>query len=55
MMILRRALLYTIGVVLAILLVLLMLTPDKTYDGKYVNFYKYWTDNAYFNEVIGRI
>jgi hypothetical protein len=39
-----------VGLLIVFMLVILIMTPDKTSSGEYTNVWKYWTDNAYFNQ-----
>lgn len=39
-----------LGALIVIMLMLLIMTPDKTKSGEYTNAWKYWTSDAYFNQ-----
>jgi hypothetical protein len=37
-----------IGAFIVALFLACMMTPDKTKDGQYTNFYQYWTSEEYY-------
>ena len=48
MNIISKSAVFLSGLLIVVMLALLIMTPDKTKSGEYTSFWKYWTDNAYF-------
>lgn len=40
---------FIIGLLIGFMLIILIMTPDKTNSGNYTNAWKYWTSDAYYN------
>lgn len=36
-----------LGMLIILIVIVCLLTPEKTKDGKYTDVYKYWTDDVY--------
>lgn len=40
---------FLLGWFMVMLVILAIMTPDKDKNGYFTDLYKYWTDDAYFN------